>query len=683
MIFQHKDEKCVEVNGNTSCKFFLWLFFCVEHAKRETQIINSKGVYNTNTKQLMDDSNGSVNEMNQRNSTVKRAFSASGQSGHDSGGTGGIGNVITRYNSLVDLAMEQTIDIMWIDEFLRNPYFKQSIKGVSVHVNETHAKYSTQIIDNWSIIHNNWIVLISGITLWLIYSIPIIICVIFLDIKFYTIIIVPSMSSIIFDATFVVWNLFFNIKNLLSNDRWHINDELHASKYLLFVIGSHVLNVLYLLSKSKQEHIEWLFNRNWNYIGIFIIWSQIGIAFTLIITFYISVYGNIKTPYQVKLRQTIAKRAQTNSMNNNTINNSIINSINSFNSINNNNNINGSMNNSNNNNGNNDDFNFASAATPTHVHNPVGPQIYPNGLNLASIVKNTKNNTKIEKTSTLTSSTTVSRKIYPPSNPSTPQRSADGNHDENKSEDKAGNGDEMIGLHVDCQTMNNILIYVFKMLKLIKKQLYLLLLLLMAIPRMCMPNGQNAQESCVRSNLDSMSINNIAANSISLRRNSKKSSNENSSHSSNNSNTDSKKSLKGSILDIFNNDCNVGSTITTFNLFMEHLNKEFAIENGLFIIFLLQLQRFLIRNGYVLNHYQTVVQIHQILLELEQLTTIGSVGNDNHDHNNIDENEANDMTTPRLDGTLSSPFVTPDHNAQNMLLVESYAITTYIILLSM
>ena len=54
-------------------------------------------------------------------------------------------------------------------------------------------------------------------------------------------------------------------------------------------------------------------------------------------------------------------------------------------------------------------------------------------------------------------------------------------------------------------------------------------------------------------------------------------------------------SLKGSIFDTFNNDCNVGST--TFDLFMEHLNKEFAIENGVFLIFLLQFQQFLIRNG--------------------------------------------------------------------------------------
>ena len=130
----------------------------------------------------------------------------------------------------------------------------------------------------------------------------------------------------------------------------------------------------------------------------------------------------------------MAKRARTNGMNNNTINNSIINSINSFNSITNNNNFNSSMNNSNNNNVNNGNFNFASAATKivisnsrttTPAHNPVRPQMYPNRLNLASIVKNTKHNTKTEKTITLTTSTTVSRKISTPSNPLTPQRNDD------------------------------------------------------------------------------------------------------------------------------------------------------------------------------------------------------------------------------------------------------------------
>ena len=105
-------------------------------SKDNTKLHNSKGVYNTGTKQLMQHSkkyirNASVNEMNQQHSTVQWEFSASAQSGHDNG-TDGIGNVITRHNALVDLAMEQTIDIVWIDEFLRNSNFKQSIKGVTV-----------------------------------------------------------------------------------------------------------------------------------------------------------------------------------------------------------------------------------------------------------------------------------------------------------------------------------------------------------------------------------------------------------------------------------------------------------------------------------------------------------------------------------------------------------------------
>ena len=257
----------------------------------------------------------------------------------------------------------------------------------------------------------------------------------------------------------------------------------------------------------------------------------------------------LKHHYQVKLRQTIAKRVRRNNMNN-AINNSIINSIDSFNSINNDNNNNSSMHNSNNNTGNNDNSNFASAATvisnsrtTTPTHNPVRPQIHPNGLNLVSIVKNTRHNTKTEKTLTLTTSTTVSRKISLPSNPVTPQGSDDENHDENKSEDKDGNQDEMIGLYVPSQTINNLRL---QGVEIDKKTDAFVAVAFDGNSKSVhaksntddgqdAPNGQNAQDGGVKSNLDSdneqddkiqhngevlkltvrndsMSINNIAAN---------------------------------------------------------------------------------------------------------------------------------------------------------------------------
>ena len=54
------------------------------------------------------------------------------------------------------------------------------------------------------------------------------------------------------------------------------------------------------------------------------------------------------------------------------------------------------------------------------------------------------------------------------------------------------------------------------------------------------------------------------------------------------------------------------------------------------------------------------LQVPKINLNLNT-TTIGSVGNDEYDHNKIDENEANDVTTPRLAGTLDNfNFVDPD-----------------------
>ena len=57
---------------------------------------------------------------------------------------------------------------------------------------------------------------------------------------------------------------------------------------------------------------------------------------------------------------------------------------------------------------------------------------------------------------------------------------------------------------------------------------------------------------------------------------------------------------KGTIIDIFNDS-------VTFNLFMKHLNKEFATENGLFIIFLLQFQQFLLKYQILIDNTKNLI----------------------------------------------------------------------------
>ena len=154
-------------------------------------------------------------------------------------------------------------------------------------------------------------------------------------------------------------------------------------------------------------------------------------------------------------------------------------------------------------------------------------------------------------------------------------------HDENKNEDKDGNQDEIIGLHVASQTINNLPLQDVEIDK--KTDVFVAVSVDGNFKNVHdkpntgdeqdAPNGQNAQDSGVKSSLDSdneqereqgrqdslqwrgfkinynssactirndsININNIAANSIWLGRNFKKSSNENSSHNGNNSNTNS------------------------------------------------------------------------------------------------------------------------------------------------
>ena len=100
--------------------------------------------------------------------------------------------------------------------------------------------------------------------------------------------------------------------------------------------------------------------------------------------------------------------------------------------------------------------------------------------------------------------------------------------------------------------------------------------------------------------------------------------------------------VKGSIFDIFNDS-------VTFDLFMTHLNKEFAIENGLFLIYLLQYQQFLINIG-ILSNNQTNLLIFKGRLTLPNSVPQSSLFEVNSDIKIITSSSSNSTSntnTPR------------------------------------
>lgn len=72
--------------------------------------------------------------------------------------------------------------------------------------------------------------------------------------------------------------------------------------------------------------------------------------------------------------------------------------------------------------------------------------------------------------------------------------------------------------------------------------------------------------------------------------------------------------VTGTIQDIFNDDSSNSVGSTTFDLFMKHLSKEISIENGLFIIYLLQFQQFLVEYNILGDNKEDLVMKGNIKL---------------------------------------------------------------------
>ena len=172
-----------------------------------------------------------------------------------------------------------------------------------------NPNFTTWVIRKWAIIHNNYLMATEGIIVFIIYSLPIIICVIFLDVSFYTACTVNIISSMIHSCTIVIWNHWVNIKNLyFINDMWLINDELRRGKNFLYLEGViHMMNFFYIFK------FEWFFNNNWNYMSIFICTIQVAICTWYFSTIHLSIYQNVKNPYHIRLKHKIENRVLSNS----------------------------------------------------------------------------------------------------------------------------------------------------------------------------------------------------------------------------------------------------------------------------------------------------------------------------------------------------------------------------------